>query len=263
MTSSDYKKYQPYLAYVRHTNEKERFHAYLEETFKKRLLSIHPEQDCTHILDIGCGNGVNTVFMANMFSAYQIDGIDKSAAQLWYAKKHNRRSNIHYFLTSLEEFETNTFYDFILVSHVLQHMDIPLENFLAKSLHLLTHKGEIWFILQTKKGMNEIIEHQKPYLSNPKFQEWKTFEDFAPEIQKLASAKEYKIEIEVLPTSIRAINFQKPSKKDKLRLGFMFLLDKPFDRQSEEFKKHLANLELGCRGRIEHPNGIIKLKRIS
>jgi len=162
----------------------------METVYRQGLLPVQLGQSGLNILDAGCGNGINTLFLANLFPTHQIEGVDKSAAQLEYARKYHWRQNIQYYLKGLEEFETDKKYHFILASHVLQHIDIPLADFLIKSLSLLHHEGEIWFVLQTRKGMNEIIAHQKPYLQNPKLQSWKTFEGFLPEFDKLLSRHE-------------------------------------------------------------------------
>jgi len=98
-------------------------------------------------------------------------------------------------------------------------------------------------------------------LSNPIFDEWKTFEDYKLIITGIIG-EEFQITIDYLDSSFNAINFTNPSEEDKLRLEFIFCLDKSFDEQSEEFKIHLTMFSFGQQDKIFHPNGIIRIKRI-
>lgn len=261
---NSYKDYEPYLAYTRNTNEKEKLHNYIEEEFQDDNFPIKKEDARRNILDLGCGNGINTAFLAKIFSEHFIDAIDRSESQLKFAKKNNSAGNINYIASRLEDFNPEKKYDFILASHVLQYINTDLDEFIKKSVSLLREKGEIWFVQQTKEGMAEIINHQKSYLENPRFENWKTYEDHKKEIEKiLKEDKKYKISEGFLDSSFKDINFANPSEEDKKRLEFIFCLEKPFDEQSDEFREHLAKLQLDVKNkRISHPNKILKIKKL-
>jgi SAM-dependent methyltransferase len=248
---NSYKDSKQYSAYCRNTDEKAKLHDYISKAF-----TINPNR----ILDLGCGNGVNTAFLADRFPNSFIDAIERSPAQISVAKSQNYRQNVTYINLPFEDFETKGKYDFVLTSHVLQYIDSGLEGFVKKSGSILEPNGELWFVQQTNQGMAQIINHQKPFLTNERFNDWKTFEDYLPAIN-IAFGEGFQTEASYLNSSIKAIDFVNPSEEDKLRLEFIFCLDEPFDKQSPEFKTHLSRLVLGQNGRISHPNGIIKVRR--
>ncbi len=259
--NNSYKSAGPYLAYTRNTDEKQKLHRYISEVADTGDFPIRKNM-AGNILDLGCGNGVNTIFLAKQFTESKIDAIDRSEAQVAFAKENNSADNINYRVIRLEDMGAQKKYDFILASHVLQYIDCDLEKFIKKALSLLKKGGEIWFVQQTKKGMAEIIEHQKPYLANPRFKDWGTYEDFKIDILGLLEEKSYKISESLLGSLFKKINFKNPSDEDKQRLEFIFCLDRPFDEESDGFKKHLALLKLNVNnGRIAHPNKILRIKK--
>jgi len=249
---NSYKSAMPYLAYCRATDEKQKLHNHISSAFSK---------DPRTILDLGCGNGVNTSFIADRFPNSLVDAIERSEAQISEAVSRNCRTNIQYFNVPFEQFNSERKYEFILASHVLQYIDSDLEGFVKSATDMLEKDGELWFVQQTRKGMAQIISHQLPYLSNPRFKGWKTFEDYKEIIEKVVSA-DYEVSIDYLDSSFSQIDFKNPSEEDKLRLEFIFCLDRSFDKQSREFKEHLSKLNLGDGERISHPNGILKIRRI-
>jgi ubiquinone/menaquinone biosynthesis C-methylase UbiE len=249
---NSYKSAIPYWTYCKYSNEKRLLHQYIEHNLTKKPSAI---------LDIGCGNGINTVFVANRFPNTIIDAIERSKAQINEAKLRNNATNINYINVDLEHFTSIKTYDFILCSHVLQYIDSNLEQFVKSATTLLDGQGELWFIQQTKEGMTQIINHQMPYLSNPRFKNWKVFEDYRVSIESILG-KDYQLCADYLDSSISQINFKNPSEDDKLRLEFILCLDESFDEQSAQFKKHLSKLRLGDGNGISHPNGILKIKRL-
>lgn len=251
-TKNSYKTSSQYFAYCKNTDEKAKLQEQIKLAFAPKLKKI---------LDLGCGNGINTAFLADYFKNASIEAIERSSAQIELARNQNNRPNINYLQTSFEDFKTDDKYNFILASHVLQYIDSDLEKFVKKAISLLAFNGELWFVQQTRKGMAQIISHQKPYLTNPRFNNWTTFEDYLPLIKK-AVTDDFRLEVSYLNSSIKEINFPQPTDEDKLRLEFIFCLNNSFDEQSKEFKKNLASLNLNDSGRISHPNGIIKIRRL-
>lgn len=257
-----YKKYEPYLAYTQNTDEKGKLQNYIKNEFKKNNLPISAQDTGQEILDVGCGNGVNTLFLAKLFKKHHITAVDFSLSQIEFAKRHNNANNINYYCLSFKNWKISQKFDFILVSHVLQYIDGKPLNFIKKIIQSLAKGGEAWIVQQTKKGMYEIIKHQKSFLDNPIFANWFTFEDYLPLVKRLVKNKPLTIKTKDLPTSFKSISFAKPTNEDKMRLEFILGLDKPFDKQSFLFKKHLTRLTLGSSGRILHPNGIIKIRKL-
>jgi hypothetical protein len=100
----------------------------------------------------------------------------------------------------------------------------------------------------------------RPYLKNPRFRNWLTFEDYNPMIRRIASESGCATRVDYLNSSLTGVDFANLSKEDKQWLKFVLLLESEFDDESPEFQQHLAKLNLnGSDGRISHPNGIIKI----
>ena len=206
--------------------------------------------------------------LAEVFSGHMITAVDRSSSQLITAKE-NKVKGVLYLKVPFEDFnsafagETAKDYDFIFACHVLQYIDTDPEPFILKIYESLAPDGEAWIIQQTSKGMAEMIEHQKPYLLEPRFKEWKTFSDYVEIVDELSKKKDFNYDIKVLPTYFAGIDLKNPSPEEKLKLEFFFCLDKNFDKQEDQFKQHLATLEQKFRADqpIYHPNGIIKIRK--
>jgi 2-polyprenyl-3-methyl-5-hydroxy-6-metoxy-1,4-benzoquinol methylase len=259
---NSYKRFEPYLAYIEKTNEKQKLIEYIKVAYEEGKFPIKPDQEGKHILDIGSGNGVLTEAIAAILSKHTVDAIERSPAQFEFARANHQSGNVNYSNMPFEDFQSSALYNAILASHVLQYINSDTDIFVKKIAELLESQGEAWLIQQTQKGMAEAIAHQKSYLTSPRFNNWKTFEDYEKEIREIfEGSNDITVATDFLDSSIEQINFQNPTENDKLRLEFIFCLDKPFDEQSQEFKDHLATLHLGSEGRISHPNGILKLKK--
>jgi hypothetical protein len=100
----------------------------------------------------------------------------------------------------------------------------------------------------------------QPFLKNPRFRNWPTFENYEPIIHGVAEKNGYITNVDYLDSSLAGVDFANPSDEDKQWLKFALLLEGEFDNESPEFKQHLAKLNLNRPdGRISHPNGIIKV----
>ncbi len=253
MIAGMYNKPERYKTYVKYTDEKVKLADYISQQYFKGKLSIKPtDRNRKKVLDVGCGNGVNLEILKDVFIDHEISGVERCFAQFQYAVA-NAIPRIQYIYSPFQEFR-GTDFDFILTSHVLQYLDTNPVFFLCKLYDSLNKDGEAWIVQHTSKGIAEIIHHMMPFL--PHIEDWKTFDDYLAMIKQLG----FSYATEVLPTSIKGINFQSPSEEDKRRLEFILALETGFDETPIEFRDHLAKLE--TQDRISHPNGIIKIKRV-
>jgi SAM-dependent methyltransferase len=113
-------------------------------TTKEFLLSVGLKQ-AKSILDIGCGSGVMTCWMAEQIDNNgKIIAIENDENQLNAAKRNaDRRSihNIEFKLYSAYEIETlHSTFDFVYCRFVLHHLHKP-EDVIAKIFQSLTSKG--------------------------------------------------------------------------------------------------------------------------
>jgi 2-polyprenyl-3-methyl-5-hydroxy-6-metoxy-1,4-benzoquinol methylase len=73
------------------------------------------------VLDIGCGNGFNTHFIAE--KAKKVIGIDINEENIAYAKRNFLSDNIDYFSANIMDYKFNQKFDVIVLSNVLEHIE--------------------------------------------------------------------------------------------------------------------------------------------
>ncbi len=210
-----------YLAYVNSTNEKEMLRDYVTCEYVMGNLPIKPNDTRPkNILDLGCGTGANLGWLMELFKGHNVEGIDRSKAQIsqitipgapvmHVAFEDHRKGN----------------YDFILASHVLQYIDTPGIEFIGKVREALTTNGEAWFIQQRVIGMYEIIGHTRRYVENSRLKHWLSFEDYVLMLRSAGIPHARK----ALRTSFEGVNFKNPTPQDKRRLEFILCLPHDFD----------------------------------
>lgn len=80
-----------------------------------------------HVLEIGCGSGALTGYIAKKLKKGFVTGVDISSETIENAKKHYRNlPNIEFLVSDLENFNPNRMFDVILFPDVLEH--IPVKN---------------------------------------------------------------------------------------------------------------------------------------
>jgi SAM-dependent methyltransferase len=265
LLNNEYPTSGPYSAYLRYTDEKVNLLSAVIKACKVKEFPIQKKSKGS-ILDIGSGSGINSFFLADYFPNCEILGIEPSKAQYDAAISSSEasRKNVKFKNVGLEDFMPGSKqFDFILLSHILQYLpkDVTVEVIVKKVCEMLKPGGQAWFIQHMRAGFAQIIFHMAGHLKNSRFQKWKTFEDYVPEIEDLATKLECTVETEIINCSIAGLNTADPSTEDKERLKFMLLLEKGYDAEPFGFKKRLAQIRLNRRdGRIYHPNGILKIK---
>ena len=74
----------------------------------------------SRVLDIGCGAGLTTVFLAE--SGHRVLGCDISPKLIDYAKKHNAHENAKYVVTDATKMNIKLQFDAIVMADVLEHL---------------------------------------------------------------------------------------------------------------------------------------------
>ena len=72
------------------------------------------------VLDVGCGNGFNTYYIAG--KARSVVGIDIDNKNIAYAEKNFSSDNIDYFIADIMDYKFSQKFDVIVLSNVLEHM---------------------------------------------------------------------------------------------------------------------------------------------
>jgi trans-aconitate 2-methyltransferase len=116
------------------------------------------------VLEVGCGVGSLTSFIANKISSGMILGADISPASIEYAKKkYQDRKNINFVHSDMSDFSSDKKFDFVVLPDVLEH--IPKENHFAlfQTLSKVIHDNSVVFV----------------NIPNPPFLEW--FHKYQPQ----------------------------------------------------------------------------------
>jgi SAM-dependent methyltransferase len=265
MADNEYETAAPYAEHLIRTNEKQKLYEHVITACEKGEFPL-ARNSSGNILDVGSGSGINAKFLADYFTHCQVLGIEPSPAQFQTAVNKNRCYNLIFISTGIEYFPLFKKFDFVLVSHVLQYLperETP-EDVVKIVCKLLKSGGVAYIIQQTTKGIAQIIEHMRPFLKNPRFNSWKTFENYEPMIRRIAKECGCTTHVDYLDSSLQSVDFANLTGADELWLRFVLLLKGSVKDESPEFKRHLSLLGTsmnGTGGRISHPNGILKIKK--
>jgi trans-aconitate methyltransferase len=119
------------------------FQGVINESFRKRF-SIEPSGA---ILDIGCGDGQYTRFLADNYQQGQFLGIDSSAAMIKHANQYWTSSNLSFSHSSIEEFKCQPTFDFALSFWCLHWTAIEVS--LTNIFHALKSGGVLYAVFSS------------------------------------------------------------------------------------------------------------------
>ncbi len=111
------------------------------------------------ILEVGCGDGLMTKELIKHFK--NIVAIDGSETRLERTKKivkveNIKELNIKFYCTLFEDFKTSNKFDTIIATHVLEHVDNPLD-FLLKIKNLLAPDGYAVILVPNAESIHRKI----------------------------------------------------------------------------------------------------------
>ena len=131
----------------------------------KRLMFIYnsiKQENMTRakVLDVGCGNGIISMFLGSL--SFDVLGIDVSKSAIEKAIMNNDLPNVSFKVLNAEELiVSGEKYDIIICSEVLEHLFKP--EHLLKVLHeLLSDKGILIVTVPNGRGPRELLV-TRPY----------------------------------------------------------------------------------------------------
>lgn len=248
-----------YAAYVERTNEKEILRGLLAGAYYQGELPIKPGDVGKTVLDLGCGLGSLTAFLAALFQNHDVYALERSKDFLSFAERDvPNPGNIRFYCRHFEDFGGRSF-DFVLCSHAMQYIDSPVDEFLLRLRDSLTAEGEAWIIIQEEAGINQIVKASFPYLNkeNPYFSRWFVHSYVRQRLEALGIQHS----TSTFVSHFRTLDFTAPDEQDKLCLGF-FLLDS-YEEENAELHAHLAGVgsSLAVNGYIRHEVGVTRIRR--
>lgn len=110
------------------------------------------------IADIGCGTGKILQKLDNKYLDCNLTGLDISSDMISVAQTRTftGRNNITLVNNDFMEYDFKDYYDIIIFSYVLHHMDNPIEA-LKKAKNMLTDRGKILFSVPGKAYLSEVF----------------------------------------------------------------------------------------------------------
>jgi len=115
------------------------------------------------VLEVGCGDGEMTQYLSRHFP--DITVLDGSEAMLNECRHRLGNADIRYILAMFEEYEPGSGYDTIIMSHVLEHLDEPVEmlkkisGWLNNNGRLLVAVPNAWSIHRQAGVKMGLLEH--------------------------------------------------------------------------------------------------------
>jgi trans-aconitate 2-methyltransferase len=192
----------------------------------KELLKIGLKKNSS-VLEIGCGIGSLTAFIANKIPRGSILGADISPASIEYAKKkYKDRKNIEFVTSDMSDFNSNKKFDFVVLPDVLEH--IPKENHFAlfQTISKVIHDKSIVFInIPNPPCLEWFHEHQPQDLQiiDQPLPTDELLKNIYPNNLLLFSLKTYSLYFNVDDYQVMIfkpnVRFQKIIKKDKLKVS--------------------------------------------
>lgn len=99
------------------------------------------------VLEIGCGLGMLTGFIAKSIPAGKIVGVDISPDSIEYAKKkYASNSNMSFRVDDMTDFKIGDTFDFVVFPDVLEHIPIEAHATIFKTIRQLVHDDSIILI---------------------------------------------------------------------------------------------------------------------
>lgn len=89
----------------------------------------------TRVVEVGCSNGRN-IALPLAEQGYRITGVDIHAPSIAYASAHNTFPNVRFLCQDFADFASDEFFDVVVLSDILEHVEDPLHIILTATKHL-------------------------------------------------------------------------------------------------------------------------------
>ena len=135
--------YDKFLEYIKTDHERPNArHTYV---CKKHLAALLTKPG-TKVLDLGCGTGITSLFMAKQDA--EVTAIDISPKLIRFAKKNSAHENIHYLMADITEFEIgiNEKYDLITLVDIFEHLPVCNTGLLLNKIYSLSHEESVIYL---------------------------------------------------------------------------------------------------------------------
>ena len=147
-------------AWLKNTDQRDRFSKFFQEK-----LDVWATKSPMSIVDIGCGSGASGIrimdILGNASINYKYTGVEPFEEQLKpFKDKLIDKENIKFEVTTLEDYQTNDWFDMAFVVHSLYYVCDMLQA--LKKIHSFSDKAAI--VHHGHRGINEIHETFGKYI---------------------------------------------------------------------------------------------------
>jgi 2-polyprenyl-3-methyl-5-hydroxy-6-metoxy-1,4-benzoquinol methylase len=166
-------------------------------------------KDVRRVIDIGCGNGFFSYFLAKEFSQFEVIGIDSDKDYIKYANENFKSDNLKFIesdIEGLDKLELRLF-DLVIFSEVIEHF--PNVNLILQKISNITKQKGI-MIISTDNLYSTIIHSFLRYviLKKPiKYEQWYHQEGY-PDREWPWAHHLYSFSLETLATSLKIAGFE-------------------------------------------------------
>lgn len=136
---------------------------------KTLLENFSTDKKNANLCDLGCGYGVVTIFLSNMYNNFNYTMIDVNKRALNLAKKNIELNNIK---SSIEIFENNSLdniekiFDIVITNPPIRAGKKIVHKMIEQSYNNLSLNGELWVVIQKKQGMDSTKKLMNDLFSN-------------------------------------------------------------------------------------------------
>lgn len=127
-------------------------HSEIQETLAMEMLKNYQFNPTHTLLDIGCGDGRVTAYMAKQLSEGSAKGIDPSAIMIDFARKNSQLSNLNFEVEMAEAFHGEAVYDVITLFNCL-HWVRDVKNTFKYCARALKPQGELLILTYPRSSI--------------------------------------------------------------------------------------------------------------
>lgn len=137
---------------------------------KTLLESFYTDKEKANVVDIGCGYGVISIFLAKKYELYSFTMVDVNSRSLNLSEKNIKLNNLKNNFKVLENNaldDINDNFDIAITNPPIRAGKEVVHKIMKQSYETLNADGELWVVIQKKQGMascKKLLENMFSYV---------------------------------------------------------------------------------------------------